>query len=232
MRYFFNGKIKQEDDFYTISLPFNVWEVSRYRDEVKAELFLDNKMIMCNLVPEDVNDQKGNYKIQLTKDDVAGVNTDITHKLLMHVGATLIRVNQNSPYSVDNPIRKIDSVDIIIQPVDGTCGQTCVAMLAGVTIPEVCTVMGCREWQATMGMVISGLNYYGINHSDVIVFTEGEEVTLPKCAVLMEKMGRFCHYLVYFDGKYYDPNDGVMTDFDKSKLLGYLEIKLDDESEE
>lgn len=83
-----------------------------------------------------------------------------------------------------------------------------------------------------MGMVISGLNYYGINHSDVIVFTEGEEVTLPKCAVLMEKMGRFCHYLVYFDGKYYDPNDGVMTDFDKSKLLGYLEIKLDDDSEE
>ncbi len=50
-------------------------------------------------------------------------------------------------------------------------------------------------------------------------------MVLPKCAILMEKMGRYCHYLVYYDGKYYDPNLDIMTSYDTSKLLGYLEIK-------
>ena len=110
-------------------------------------------------------------------------------------------------------------------PEDGLCGQACVAMLAGVTIAEVISVMDCREWQATMGRVISALNYYGIDHTDIIMYTEGRDTVLPKCAILMERMGRFCHYLVHFDGIYYDSHAGIMHEYDTSKLLGYLEIK-------
>ena len=40
----------------------------------------------------------------------------------------------------------------------------------------------------------------------------------------MEKMGRYSHYLVTFDGKFYDPNNGIMKEFDLTKLIGYLEI--------
>lgn len=224
MRYSFKGKIEKENDIYCIRLPFNVWEVCKQRERIDAELMLDNKYIDCELIPE----EKGNYKIHLTEEDVAHVDTSKTHYLYLHVGGSLIKMNQNSPYSLENPIRKIDSVDIIIQPIDGTCGQTVVAMLAGNTIAEVCTTMGCREWQATMGRMISALNYYGIDHSDVIIYTEGEKVTLPKCAILMERMGRFSHYLLYFDGKYYDPNDGILEEYDQSKLLGYLEIRIND----
>lgn len=223
MRYFFNGKIEKKDDLFCIRLPFNVWEVCKQRDSISADLLMDNRIIECELIPE----EKGNYKIHLSDEDVANVDIEKIHKLLIHVSGSLIQMDQNSPYSIENPIRKIDSVDIIIQPVDGTCGQTVVAMLAGVTIAEVCTVMGCREWQATMGRVISALNYYGIDHSDIIVYSEGSQVTLPKCAILMEKMGRFCHYLLYFDGKFYDPNDGVLEEYDFSKLQGYLEIRMD-----
>ena len=223
MRYFFNGKIEKKDDLFCIRLPFNVWEVCKQRDSISADLLMDNRIIECELIPE----EKGNYKIHLSDEDVANVDIEKIHKLLIHVSGSLIQMDQNSPYSIENPIRKIDSVDIIIQPVDGTCGQTVVAMLAGVTIAEVCTVMGCREWQATMGRVISALNYYGIDHSDIIVYSEGSQVTLPKCAILMEKMGRFCHYLLYFDGKFYDPNDGVLEEYDFSKLQGYLEIRID-----
>lgn len=223
MRYFFNGKIEKKDDLFCIRLPFNVWEVCKQRDSISADLLMDNRIIECELIPE----EKGNYKIHLSDEDVANVDIEKIHKLLIHVSGSLIQMDQNSPYSIENPIRKIDSVDIIIQPVDGTCGQTVVAMLAGVTIAEVCTVMGCREWQATMGRVISALNYFGIDHSDIIVYSEGSQVTLPKCAILMEKMGRFCHYLLYFDGKFYDPNDGVLEEYDFSKLQGYLEIRMD-----
>ena len=100
-------------------------------------------------------------------------------------------------------------------------------MLAGVTIAEVISVMDCREWQGTMGRVISALNYYGIDHSDIIVYTEGHEATLPKCCIMMEKMGLFCHYLVHYDGKFYDSNLGIISEYDMSKLLGYLEVKVD-----
>lgn len=223
MRYFFDGKIEKQDDVYCIRIPFNVWEVCKLRNIIKAELVLDNRIIDCELLPE----TKGNYKIHLSDEDVSHTNIDQVHKILLHITGSLIQMNQNSPYSFDNPIRKIDGIEIIIQPEDGLCGQTCVAMLAGVTIAEVISVMDCREWQGTMGRVISALNYYGIDHSDIIVYTEGKEATLPKCCIMMEKMGLYCHYLVHYNGKFYDSNLGIIQEYDMSKLLGYMEVKVD-----
>lgn len=223
MRYFFDGKIEKQNDVYCIRIPFNVWEVCKLRDIIKAELVLDNRIIDCELLPE----EKGNYKIHLSDEDVSHTNVDQVHKILLHITGSLIQMNQNSPYSFDNPIRKIDGIDIIIQPEDGLCGQTCVAMLAGVTIAEVISVMDCREWQGTMGRVISALNYYGIDHSDIIVYTEGKDATLPKCCIMMEKMGLYCHYLVHYDGLFYDSNLGIIQEYDMSKLLGYMEVKVD-----
>lgn len=221
MRYFFESKVEKQDKGYSIHIPFNVWEVCKQRDVIKGDLVLDNKIIDCELHPK----EKGNYFIYIEDESSVSVEPGSVHKILLHVNGSLIRMDQNSPYSFDNPIRKIDSVEVIKLPEDGLCGQACVAMLAGVTIAEVISVMDCREWQATMGRVISALNYYGIDHTDIINYTEGRETVLPKCAILMERMGRFCHYLVHFDGKYYDSHLGVLNEYDTSKLLGYLEIK-------
>ena len=204
-----------------IPIPFNIWEVSRLRDVIQADVKIDGRSLECELLPK----EKGSYEIHLGDADVDGLELGVSYNILLHVSATLIKMDQNSPYSLEHPIRRIDSVNVIIQPEDGLCGQSCVAMLAGVTIEDVNKVMECREWQATMGHVISALNYYGLDHSDVIVFTQGRDETLPKCCIMMEKMGRFCHYLVYYDGKFYDSNLGVLEEYDMSKLLGYLEIK-------
>ena len=223
MRYFFTGKIDKKENGFVIQLPFNVWEVCKLRDEIKADMVLDNEIIACKLLPK----EKGNYEIHIEDKDVIKVDLTKSHQMLLHISGSIIEVSPDSPYSFDNPIRKVDSVQVIIQPEDGLCGQTCVAMLAGVTIADVIRVMDCREWQATMGMVISALNYYGIDHKDVITYTEGRDCVLPKCCILMERMGRYCHYLVYFDGKYYDSNLGVLEEYDKSKLLGYLEVKCE-----
>ena len=200
-----------------------MWEVCKLRDEIKADMVLDNEIIACKLLPK----EKGNYEIHIEDKDAIKVDLTKSHQMLLHISGSIIEVSPDSPYSFDNPIRKVDSVQVIIQPEDGLCGQTCVAMLAGVTIADVIRVMDCREWQGTMGMVISALNYYGIDHKDVITYTEGRDCVLPKCCILMERMGRYCHYLVYFDGKYYDSNLGVLEEYDKSKLLGYLEIKCE-----
>ena len=85
--------------------------------------------------------------------------------------------------------------------------------------------MHCSEWQATIAKIIGALNYFGFEHSEEIIYTLGNpDVKLPKCAVILEKMGRFSHYLVTFDGKYYDPNLGVMEHYDLTKVKGYLEV--------
>ncbi|MCI8791150.1 MAG: DUF1905 domain-containing protein [Lachnospiraceae bacterium] len=227
MRYFFQSVVEKKDKGYMIQIPFNVWEVCKQRDIIQAEVILDNKIIECELLPIENGKSsfQGNYEIHIGDDDAVSVELGVPHKILLHISGSLIRMDQNSPYSFENPIRRIDGIDVIIQPEDGLCGQSCVAMLAGNTIAEVISVMDCREWQATMGMMISALNYYGIDHADVINYTEGRDTVLPKCCIMMEKMGRFCHYLVHFDGKYYDSNLGVLEEYDMSKLLGYLEIK-------
>ena len=33
--------------------------------------------------------------------------------------------------------------------------------------------------------------------------------------------------MLHYDGKFYDPNLGIFSEYDMSKLLGYLEIKVD-----
>ncbi len=221
MRYFFKGQIEKKERGYMIRIPFNVWEVCKQRDVIQADMILDNRMIDCELLPR----EKGSYEIHVEDEDAIQVDISKKHDILLHISDSLIRMDQNSPYSFEDPIRTVDGVQVIIQPEDGLCGQTCVAMLAGVTIADVIRVMDCREWQGTMGRMISALNYYGIDHSDVITYTEGAECVLPKCCIMMERMGRYCHYLVGYDGKFYDPNLGVMEEYDMGKLLGYLEIK-------
>lgn len=221
MRYLFESTIEKEEKGYKIRIPFNIWEVCKQRDVIHADVLLDNKTVDCELRPK----EKGNYELHIEDEDAVSLEPGVPHQIILHVTGSLMQMNQDSPYSFEKPIRKIDSMKVIIQPEDGLCGQACVAMLAGVTIADVSSVMDCREWQATMGLVISALNYYGIDHSDIIVYTEGRDVELPKCCVMMEKMGRFCHYLVYYDGKFYDSNLGVLDEYDMSKLLGYLEIK-------
>ncbi len=223
MRYFFESYVEKKESGYTIPIPFNVWEVCKLRDVIQGDIVLDNKILACELMP--LEKGKGNYEIHIKDEDAVTVEPGVPHKVLLHVTGTLIRMDQNSPYDFDHPIRKIDSMQVILQPEDGLCGQACVAMLAGITIAEVIIVMDCREWQATMGRMISALNYFGIDHSDIIVYTEGKPAVLPKCCIMMEKMGRYCHYLIHYDGKFYDSNLGVLTEYDMSKLLGYLEIK-------
>ena len=221
MRYYFESTLEKKEQGYRMDIPFNVWEVCKLRDVIQGKLVLDNTIIDCELLPK----EKGNYEIQITDEAAPKLTLGVPHKVLLHINGSIIRMDQNSPYDIENPIRKIDSMQVILQPEDGLCGQACVAMLAGNTIAEVISVMDCHEWQATMGHMISALNYYGINHSDIIVYTEGRDTVLPKCCIMMEKMGRFCHYLIHFDGKYYDSNLGVLEEYDNSKLLGYLEIK-------
>ena len=98
MRYFFDGKIEKQDDVYCIRIPFNVWEVCKQREVIQADMVLDNKIIDCELIPK----EKGNYEIHVEDEDAIQVDLSRPHKILLHVTGSLIKMDQNSPYSFEN----------------------------------------------------------------------------------------------------------------------------------
>lgn len=219
MKYIFEKKITDLDNEKVIEIPFNVWEVQENIGDYPVEATINDITFKCNLLPK----RDGYYYLPLSE-----ANADFEKETIYPVSFTILtkpqKMSENSPYSLENPIRKIDGIKIITQPWDGLCGQTCIAMLADITLAEANNIMHCREWQANMGKIILTLDYLGINHANQIIYTQGKECELPKCAIIMEKMGRFSHYLICYDGVFYDPTDGILDEFDLANMKGYLEI--------
>lgn len=220
MKYQFLGSIINEDGNKKIKIPFNVWEVCDSQGTLSAKGKVNGNPFMCTLDPLG----KGLYNIPISEELAKLIEKDETLDISFSILERVTHMSGNSNYSLSDPIRKIDSMKLITQPNDGLCGQTCIAMLADVTLDEACEIMHCRDWQASMGKMVDTLDYLGLAHSNTIHYTQGIDVNLPDCAILMEKMGRYSHYLVYYKGTYFDPTMGILERFDKANLVGYLEI--------
>jgi hypothetical protein len=136
----------------------------------------------------------------------------------------LSRINNNSLYTKEKPIRKIDSIESIIQPNAGLCGQTCIAMLTGLSVEEVMEVMHCKAWQISFSKILETLDYFGLSYSDKIVYTRGKKTILPNCCIISERTETCNHFLLYYKGKYYDSSLGILDIFDMRKMICYLEI--------
>lgn len=222
MKYQFEGTIEFRELENAIAIPFNVWEVCKIVGPAPVRVCFDDVCFTCMLNSKG----QGYYDIPITEDVLKTVQVGKKYTISIEIVGNDDEDGtfDNSPYSIENPIRVIDKVDLVTQPWDGLCGQSCIAMIAGLTLDEACDIMHCREWQANMSKMIATLDYLGIRHSDVLHYNLGKVVELPKCCIIMERMGRFSHYLVGFEGKYYDPNLGVLADFDLTKVIGYLEV--------
>jgi len=225
MQYCFKSSITEENGSKIISIPFNVWEICDNKDNLPVEITITSDSdisedFSCDLISKD----KGKYNIPISESlyETFG-NSDL--EISFHILNKKSHFDgYTSPYSSSNPIRIIDSMKLIKQPHDGLCGQTCIAMLADITLEEACEIMHCSDWQANMCKIIDTLDYLYLSHTHKLIYTQGENVELPKCAILLEKMGRYSHYLIYFDGTFYDPTTGILEDFDMKNLVGYLEI--------
>lgn len=222
MRYNFRASIVTEDNQKIIKIPFNVWEVCDSKGTLSIKAKIGEKSFFCDLLPVG----NGIYNIPIS-DEIAAEITEESFDMRFKILGVSSHFSGHSPYSTENPIRKIDTVELVTQPFDGLCGQTCIAMLAGVTLDEACEIMHCREWQANMCKIVDTLDYLFIPHANNIYYTQGKPVELPKCAILLEKMGRYSHYLVYYNGTFLDPTAGILPEFDMKNLVGYLQIIVD-----
>ena len=140
MEYVFEGgfeKEKENNKNY-FPIPFNVWEVCEDNiGEVPVHVNVNGKEFDCILEPI----KNGYYNIPLTDAQAAGLFPKNFYSVTFSINGKDGSDKESSPYTYENPIRKIDGIEILIQPWDGLCGQAAFAMLAGVTIEEASNII-------------------------------------------------------------------------------------------
>lgn len=163
------------------------------------------------------------YYIPLTKEVHSNIDFSEKVNVQFEIIDQLSRINSNSPYSKEKPIRTIDSINYLKQPQSGLCGQTCIAMLAGISIDEVIKVMKSTRWQASMSKVIETLDYFGFTYGKPI-YSKGRKVDLPKCCIVNVRGENKSHLMIYYDGKYCDPTCGILLEYKFENIICYIEI--------
>ncbi|MDF2686701.1 MAG: hypothetical protein K0S55_1883 [Clostridia bacterium] len=129
-----------------------------------------------------------------------------------------------SPYSFANPIRKIEFINYIKQPTGYLCGQSVIAMLAGVTVDEVIAVMQ-NDKGTSIPMMSDALEYYGLETATKTRLKYKEGTELPKCCILSMQLPGYGHWSLYYKGKFYDPEFGVSDKLpEQAKLGSYWEV--------
>jgi hypothetical protein len=124
-----------------------------------------------------------------------------------------------SPYSYENPVRKIKSIKYVKQPTIYLCGQSVVAMLANVTVDEVIDIMETDKG-TSVKEIDDALTWFGIRHGkNRKRFTEG--TILPDICILSLKLPRYGHWSLYYKGTFYDPEFGVIKKLPQNAILTY-----------
>ena len=119
-------------------------------------------------------------------------------------------------------------INYIKQPTEYLCGQACVAMLADVTVEEVISVMQNDKGTGKKD-IEKALNYYGISQAKTMTKADNSSV-LPQVCILKVLLPGYSHWILYYDGKYYDPEFGLMEElYSKAKIQSYLEIFVTEE---
>jgi hypothetical protein len=130
---------------------------------------------------------------------------------------------RRSLYSVETPIRRIDSISYIKEPTGYLCGQSVIAMLAGVTVDEVIEVMQNDKGTSTPELR-EALSWYGLK-TVTKARRKYQGGTLPDCCILSIQLPGYGHWSLYYKGKYYDPEFGVLYALPKkAKLCYYWEV--------
>lgn len=123
---------------------------------------------------------------------------------------------------------RLKQIRYIKQSTEYLCGQTCVAMLANVSVDEVIHVMQNDKGTGKKD-IEKALNYYGIKQSKTMIKADNSSV-LPKACILKVFLPKYGHWILYYDGMYYDPEFGLMDAlYHKARIQSYLEIYLNED---
>lgn len=176
MTYRFRAAIDTEGGRAFIKIPFNVREETGKKGNIPCRVSILGLSFECKLIPKG----NGKYFIPITKKTLSALEPE-EYEIEMEPIETLSRINHDSPYSKEHPIRKIDCIEAI--PIQaGFCGHCCVAMLAGVPLSDVVALMG--KGHASWSKILEALDYFGISYASKSVYTKGGAYQLPLCCIV------------------------------------------------
>lgn len=208
MTYKFNSSIFVEVNRAFVEIPFNVWDETGLKGNIPSRVSVVDLFFECKLVPKG----NGRYLIPVPKKILSALTPGEEYKFCLEPISTLSRINHDSPYSKEQPIRKIGSIGAIpVTP--GFCGHSCVAMLAGVPLSEAVALMG--NGHASWSKILEALDYYGISYASKAVYTRGKPCQLPGCCIVNNDNSFLLWYKDSFCG---------ITGVDPQKTISYIEV--------
>lgn len=219
MNYSFKAGYYKEGNRIFIKIPFNVWDTCGKKGNIPVKALVDDMNFECKIIPKG----NGEYVLPVNKDIFNKLCCSSEFDVKFTILEQLTRINSNSPYDKGNPIRQIESISYLKQPTNGYCGQTCIAMLAGISVDEVIKIMRSTKWQASISKVLETLNYFGFIYKKP-VYIHGKKVKFPKCCILNIRSCEKNHLLIYFNGVFYDPTSGVTANYQYENIISYIEI--------
>ena len=115
MKYEFEGTVEFRENENSIAVPFNVWEVCEKIGDAPVRVCFDDVCFTCDLLPKG----QGYYDIPVDESTLSKVELGKKYLISIEIVGNAVEVSENSPYSVEHPIRKIDGVELVTQPWDG-----------------------------------------------------------------------------------------------------------------
>ena len=111
----------------------------------------------------------------------------------------------------------------VYEPTPLQCGQAVLSMLTGKTVDEIILITQ-TERETTLKQMFYALDECDIKYSkNRIEVTSKEE--LPEICFLSLETPHCWHWSLYYNGKFLDPEYGVLEDFPPSNRRYYWEIK-------
>ena len=106
-----------------------------------------------------------------------------------------------------------------------TCGQACIAMIAGKRVEEVIKDMK-TDVPASIGQLIEILDFYGIGHAERNKrISKKNPVPYQYSILTVHADTGYTHWVLFYDNKYYDPEFGLIEgEYTHGKITSFLEI--------
>lgn len=114
-------------------------------------------------------------------------------------------------------------IHYIKQPTEYLCGQACVAMIANVSVDDVIQVMNNDKGIGKKDLE-RALVHYGIAQAKTMTKADNNTILPPVC-ILKVLLPKYSHWVLYYHGKYYDPEFGFSDElYSKARIQSYLEL--------
>lgn len=110
----------------------------------------------------------------------------------------------------------------IHEPTSLQCGQAVLAMLSDKSVDKIIEIVG-TERETKLNDMFNALDVLGIKYKAERVPVVNKK-DLPSICILSLETPRCWHWSLYYEGKFLDPEHGVLENFPESNRRYYWEI--------